>query len=1334
MVILKRLFCICAILSGFVSGNAEAYLRPLSPENFNQLYHMASRGNVSGINNARSRGLNIDSVNSNGDTGLCVAAKKRDKTAFRSFLQAGANPSHPCTWEIGGFREFMNSVLRAPIQNIDTAVYGAKAGSSMSFTTKALIGAGVVAAAAGTAIALSSGGGGGGSKKSKGEGDKPKDECVKQGGTRTKPDDGYIYTRKDIDGNACYFDIRPRTCTSDYNQTSPCGAGYKQSTCVSGETTKYKCEPNDCSAYQYNSCDASQGYIEDGTCVPPGGGLKYKCKAAVCPSGYTQRSCDQSQGWLDDGEPCMSAGVAYYKCKANVCSAEYNKSSCDQSQGFIADGDPCMSAGVAYYKCKAVECDDDYNQTSPCDAGYKQSACISGGTTRYKCVPNDCSAYQDSSCDASKGWIIDGTCVPPGGGLKYKCKAATCSSEFNQISPCGAGYEQDTCWSGGNLKYRCTPSDCSDYPYDSCDEGYIEDGSCQTGTSIKYKCKVNPCTGYDYTSCPTGYHETDSCKSGETIKYKCSEETLDCVHGQWDSSQQKCVCDSNWAGELCSICMGVEDGDNCLQDMECEYGCKTRDSNGLCTQCNSREDINCEATPCNKGCYEDLECEYGCRSYNTCGGCQLCDTPSDSDFVIKSYNEAVENNENLTKTASSNKTWGGIYAQHQQVFNTGDVSLTGNGGVGIMSAPKDSIENTMNTAIHRGGGAVYNAGKITVNGDENYGLLSTTLGKIESGKLFYSQTMANAGVIDMTGDSNVGMALYGNGCMINEKGAEININGVVSKESHTSDSYFSSYFSIYLDRYRYNTGMYYNKNTKNTNLINLNTLLGSYTTGDAVNDVVINNGKITVKGKYAEEQSSQYYYHAGIKGIVVDWNPSKQEKAPDITNNGEINLYLEKVNGRYPTAIGILESNGSVSMGKIENNGTIKILGLDDAAETKLVAGIFMGRGTFNNYGKVEISVPLTAKGTGYSSRNVYALFMNSGGTANLYEGSELVSNRYAAHLSSGSVLNVYEGAVVRGDIEGNTSLGSSANSAQGTLNNYGTIYGNIANEGDFFNYTGISKFTNYGTISGGKVLSDTINNYGTINAMIRSYTVNNKSGATINGNIYGFGSFSYTPTRAVSVTNSGKIDGDINGISSLLNEAKGEIKGDLTGHPDYDSSVKNRGLIDGDVTAKTLVNTGTITGDVYIESLDNDGSIGGAINISSSAVTSNFASSYTLSDAIISNDTSALNINSQSVMFDASLNGNDVTLTKKAFSDIVENKSMAAFLEKNYALSNNEKFYNTLKSQENTKALNGAVKDLMGDGLKRFAFEDMMMFKELSFDMNEARLKNKEDHFTLTG
>ena len=132
-------------------------MQSLSPQYFEQMYAMASRGNVSGLNNARSRGLNIDSVNSNGDTGLCAAARRRDRTAFRSFLQAGANSHHPCTWEVDGYQSFMQSATRTPQTNWDTAIWGAKAGQGMSWTTMGLIGAGVVAA--GTGVALAVGGG-----------------------------------------------------------------------------------------------------------------------------------------------------------------------------------------------------------------------------------------------------------------------------------------------------------------------------------------------------------------------------------------------------------------------------------------------------------------------------------------------------------------------------------------------------------------------------------------------------------------------------------------------------------------------------------------------------------------------------------------------------------------------------------------------------------------------------------------------------------------------------------------------------------------------------------------------------------------------------------------------------------------------------------------------------------------------------------------------------------------------------------------------------------------------------------------------------------------------
>ena len=159
---LKRFGFVLTGLLYLISLPAEAYIPQLTPQSFEQLYAYAASGKVEVITNAVSRGMNIDSVNANGDTGLCVAAKRGNKRAYKSFLMAGANPSHQCTWNISGYRDFMNSVILNPVKNQDTAAVAKYGKKSMSWTTKALIGAGVVAAGAGTAIALSGGGGGGG--------------------------------------------------------------------------------------------------------------------------------------------------------------------------------------------------------------------------------------------------------------------------------------------------------------------------------------------------------------------------------------------------------------------------------------------------------------------------------------------------------------------------------------------------------------------------------------------------------------------------------------------------------------------------------------------------------------------------------------------------------------------------------------------------------------------------------------------------------------------------------------------------------------------------------------------------------------------------------------------------------------------------------------------------------------------------------------------------------------------------------------------------------------------------------------------------------------------
>lgn len=159
---LKLLQIFLISLSCLIGFSSKGHSNTLSPQNFNTLYNLAAKGDLATINNAISRGLNIDAVNSSGDTGLCVAAKRRNRKAFRSYLQAGANPSHYCTWEIRGYREFFRDTITNPVKNLDeAAALKYKDNTPMSMKTKTLIGAGIVAAGAGVAIGLGGGGGGG---------------------------------------------------------------------------------------------------------------------------------------------------------------------------------------------------------------------------------------------------------------------------------------------------------------------------------------------------------------------------------------------------------------------------------------------------------------------------------------------------------------------------------------------------------------------------------------------------------------------------------------------------------------------------------------------------------------------------------------------------------------------------------------------------------------------------------------------------------------------------------------------------------------------------------------------------------------------------------------------------------------------------------------------------------------------------------------------------------------------------------------------------------------------------------------------------------------------
>lgn len=79
------------------SGQATA---GMAPANFGAMYNFAAQGKINVLKNAVDRGMDIDSVNHNGFTGLCVAIYRQDYTAFKVFKNLGADVRHSCVKQI----------------------------------------------------------------------------------------------------------------------------------------------------------------------------------------------------------------------------------------------------------------------------------------------------------------------------------------------------------------------------------------------------------------------------------------------------------------------------------------------------------------------------------------------------------------------------------------------------------------------------------------------------------------------------------------------------------------------------------------------------------------------------------------------------------------------------------------------------------------------------------------------------------------------------------------------------------------------------------------------------------------------------------------------------------------------------------------------------------------------------------------------------------------------------------------------------------------------------------------------------------------------------------
>ena len=417
----KALFFVLsyALTIATLVSTTEAYMRPLPPDDFGSMYRMAARGDVVSLHEAVSRGLNIDAVNADGDTGVCVAVKRRDAKAYNTFRAAGASGSPPCRWQISHWDSFIDS---APVKA------GAK-WRSADYTMPVYAGAaeksnmwwwigGAAALGGGAALALGGGGGGGGSD------DKPKPaicdtteypisgscpdngvcgQCVDSTGAHYKLNscnDGYTLSN---DKKFCIQNQNPTTCdTTEYPISGSCpdngvcgqcvdstGAHYKLNSCNDGYTLsndKKFCiqnqNPTTCDTTEYPISGSCPDNGVCGQCVDSAG-AHYKLNS--CNVGYIMAT-DKKSCLKIEPAPCDTTVYTMTSCPEKAycgdctdSNGKYYKFNGCQSGYFVgADGQSCVETPEQVICNTAV-----YNLTG-CPEGALCSPCTDTTGTYYK--------------------------------------------------------------------------------------------------------------------------------------------------------------------------------------------------------------------------------------------------------------------------------------------------------------------------------------------------------------------------------------------------------------------------------------------------------------------------------------------------------------------------------------------------------------------------------------------------------------------------------------------------------------------------------------------------------------------------------------------------------------------------------------------------------------------------------------------------------------------------------------------------------------------------------------------------------------------------------------
>ena len=718
--------------------------------------------------------------------------------------------------------------------------------------------------------------------------------------------------------------------------------------------------------------------------------------------------------------------------------------------------------------------------------------------------------------------------------------------------------------------------------------------------------------------------------------------------------------------------------------------------------------------------------------------------------------DAVINSGEITvyKTPTSNNT-------PNYGIKTTAGTVTNQAAITIEPASSNDATNTA-YGISVGGGTspatLINSGKITVNGSYISDATPVAVG-IYAGP---SSIVNNSGSITV----NSGTGIYNTSSSTVTNSANIDIIGYGGRGFYTTGGTVTNYGTINIS----NGGTGFSISGGNV------TNNGDITVNDGYG-FSISRGNVTNRGNITVENGNGFYiFGDNANAIVNNYNPI-------IVNGGNgINIAGQANFNNYEYATIRLNAEGTNGI-RITGNGTVDNHAMIDINASR-VSGIHMENGTLTNDNGISIGsqdnpvvgsngffitggnatinssgwVFAGGSGEGESNRFISTWDTNSptinvSSNSNIHLDGSNTTGIYAG-AANGKSVNITSYATITATIEGISNVKALfADSSNGSSNiiNYGPITMNgISNSALFASGSGASIIHYANTDSNGDGLADgLINMIGTYNLEQKQYSTvaHAQHGGKIT--IYGNSSFTNVQTTAPYASGIGRVViASADGGTVTLSDVKvkfSDVSIPLTGKYEdnvvavrpFSLSATNGGTINlvscvFDTEGSNIELEGNVVFDKETQIIAEN--VSGSAVASSSTVQNSNDVSYVM-EGNFSANTDKLTVSSQSYLFNAQYDGNKVILTKKDFSDVVEDKQLAQYLEQNYSLGNNLSLFDDLKEASSYAQLNNKINRETGrDFLPALAIQSLSLMKDLHRQLNNAWFAAQDDEHILTG